>query len=34
VDVHKVSIDIALAEVSREVRHHGRIGGDMNTRTV
>jgi transposase len=35
-DVHKESIDIALAEVSGEVRHHGRIGGDMNTlsRTV
>jgi transposase len=28
-DVHKESIDIALAEVGGEVRHHGRIGGDM-----
>jgi transposase len=29
-DVHKESIDIAVAEESGEVRHHGRIGGDMN----
>jgi transposase len=28
-DVHKESIDIALAEEAGEVRHHGRIGGDM-----
>jgi transposase len=35
-DVHKESIDIALAEEGGEVRHYGRIGGDMNalTRTV
>jgi transposase len=30
-DVHKDSIDIALAEEAGEVRHHGRIGGDTNT---
>jgi transposase len=29
-DVHKESIDIALAEEAGEVRHCGRIGGDMN----
>ena len=29
-DVHKESIDIAVAEEGGEVRHHGRIGGDMN----
>jgi hypothetical protein len=28
-DVHKESIHIALAEEGAEVRHHGRIGGDM-----
>src|SRR5262245_15560798 len=28
-DVHKESIDIALAEEGGELRHHGRIGGDM-----
>ncbi len=35
-DVHKESIDIAVAEEAGEVRHHGRIGGDMNalSRTV
>ena len=35
-DVHKESIDIALAEEGGEVRHYGRIGGDLNalTRTV
>jgi hypothetical protein len=27
-DVHKDSIDIAVAEEAGEVRHHGRIGGD------
>ena len=27
-DVHKDSIDIAVAEETGEVRHHGRIGGD------
>jgi transposase len=27
-DVHKDSIDIALAESAGEVRHHGQIGGD------
>ncbi len=26
-DVHKESIDIAVAEEGGEVRHHGRIGG-------
>src|SRR6202047_3878415 len=29
-DVHKESIDLAVAEEGGEVRHHGRIGGDMN----
>ena len=29
-DVHKESIDIAVAEEGGEVRHQGRIGGDMN----
>jgi transposase len=29
-DVHKESIDIAVAEETGEVRHQGRIGGDMN----
>jgi hypothetical protein len=29
-DVHKDSIDIAVAEEAGEVRHHGRIGGDLN----
>ena len=29
-DVHKESIDLALAEEDGEVRHHGQIGGDMN----
>jgi transposase len=35
-DVHKESIDIALGEEGGEVRHFGRIGGDMSalTRTV
>ena len=35
-DVHKESIDIAVAEETGEVRHHGRIGGDLNalSRTV
>ena len=28
-DVHKESIDIAVAEEGGEARHHGRIGGDM-----
>jgi len=28
-DVHKGSIDIAVAEEPGEVRHHGRIGGDL-----
>jgi len=30
IDVHKESIDIAVAEEGGEVRHHGQIGGDMN----
>jgi len=29
-DVHKDSIDIAVAEEAGEVRHHGRIGGEAN----
>ncbi len=29
-DVHKESIDIAVAEEDGEVRHHSRIGGEMN----
>jgi transposase len=29
-DVHKESIDIAVAEEGGEVRHHGQIAGDMN----
>jgi transposase len=29
-DVHKDSIDIAVAEGAGEVRHHARIGGEMN----
>jgi transposase len=29
-DVHKESIDIAVAEEGGDVRHQGRIGGDMN----
>jgi len=29
-DVHKESIDIAVAEEAGEVRHHGQIGGEMN----
>src|SRR5438105_15184650 len=29
-DVHKESIDLAVAEEGGEVRHRGRIGGDMN----
>ena len=29
-DVHKESIDLALAEEGGEVRHHGQIGGDMS----
>lgn len=29
-DVHKASIDIAVAEEGGEVRHHGQIGGDLN----
>ena len=29
-DVHKESIDLAVAEECGEVRHHGQIGGDMN----
>jgi len=29
-DVHKESIDIAVAEEDGEARHHGRIGGEMN----
>ena len=28
-DVHKESIDIAVAEEAGEARHHGRIGGDL-----
>jgi transposase len=32
-DVHKESIDIALAEEGGEVRHYGRIAGDMHTLT-
>ena len=32
-DVHKESIDIALAEMGGEVHHHARIGGDMNALT-
>ena len=28
-DVHKESIDIAIAEETGEVRHQGQIGGDM-----
>lgn len=35
-DVHKESIDVALAELEGQVRHYGRIGGDTNAlaRTV
>ena len=29
-DVHKESIDVAVAEEGGEVRDHGQIGGDMN----
>src|SRR5260370_41911161 len=29
-DVHKESIDVAVAEEGGEVRHHGQIGGEMN----
>jgi transposase len=29
-DVHKESIDIAVAEEGGELRHHGQIGGEMN----
>jgi len=29
-DVHKESIDLAVAEEGGEVRHHGQIGGDMS----
>ena len=29
-DVHKESIDIALAERDGQVRHDGRIGGELN----
>ena len=29
-DVHKESIDIAVAEERGEVRHHGQIAGDAN----
>ena len=29
-DVHKASIDVAVAEEGGEVRHHGQIGGDTN----
>ncbi len=29
-DVHKESIDIAVAEEGGEVRHHGQIAGDTN----
>jgi hypothetical protein len=32
-DVHKDSIDIAVAEEAGEVRHHGRIGGDTPRRS-
>ena len=32
-DVHKESIDIAMAEEGGEVRHYGRIGGDMKALT-
>jgi len=32
-DVHKDSIDIAVAEEGGEVRHYGRTGGDMNALT-
>ena len=28
--MHKESIDIAVAEESGEVRHQGRLGGEMN----
>src|SRR5438552_2941576 len=31
--VHKESIAIAVAEEAGEVRHHGRIGGDMTARS-
>jgi len=30
-DVHKESIDLAVAEEGGEVGHHGQIGGDMNS---
>ena len=30
-DVHKESIDLAVAEEHGEVRHQGAIGGDMST---
>jgi transposase len=29
-DVHKEAIDLAVAEEGGEVRHQGRIGGDLN----
>jgi transposase len=29
-DVHKESVDIAVAEEGGEIRHHCQIGGDMN----
>ena len=29
-DVHQESIDLAAAEEGGEVRHQGRIGGDMS----
>jgi transposase len=29
-DVHKESIDLAVAEEGGEIRHHGRIGGEMS----
>jgi len=29
-DVHKESIDVAVAEEGGELRHYGQIGGEMN----
>ena len=29
-DVHKESIDLAIAEEGGELRHYGQIGGDLN----
>ena len=28
-DVHKMSMDVAIAATGGEVRHYGRIGGDL-----